>query len=86
MTVSQRLFAAGYDLLNWGVEGRLKDYRHQTAGMARGDVLEIGGGTGANLPFYRDDVRLTVVEPNPPHGEAPAGEGRESWSARKGGP
>jgi len=65
MSLSQRLFAAGYDVLNWGVEGRLKDYRHQTAGMARGDVLEIGGGTGANLPFYRDDVHLTVVEPNP---------------------
>ena len=65
MSLSQRLFAASYDLLNWGVEGRLREYRQRTAGMARGDVLEIGGGTGANLPFYRDDVRLTVVEPNP---------------------
>ena len=33
--------------------------------MARGDVLEIGAGTGANIPFYKDDVNLTVVEPNP---------------------
>jgi ubiquinone/menaquinone biosynthesis C-methylase UbiE len=65
MSLSQRLFAAGYDLLNAGVEGRLTSYRQQTAGEASGDVLEIGGGTGANLPFYRGDVRLTVVEPNP---------------------
>ena len=41
------------------------DGKRLVSGMARGDVLEIGGGTGANLPFYRDEVRLTVVEPNP---------------------
>ena len=65
MSVSQYLFAAFYDLLNVGVEGRLASYREATAGQARGDVLEIGGGTGANLSFYPNDVRLTVVEPNP---------------------
>ena len=65
MSPSERIFAASYDLLNWGVEGRLRQYRQQTAGEATGDVLEIGGGTGANLPFYRGDARLTVVEPNP---------------------
>ena len=65
MSLTQCLFAAGYDLLNWAVEGRIETYRYQTAGMARGDVLEIGAGTGANIPFYKDDVNLTVVEPNP---------------------
>ena len=65
MSLSQRMFAASYDLLNAGVEGRLGRYRQQTAGRAMGDVLEIGGGTGANLPFYRRDVRLTMLEPNP---------------------
>ena len=65
MSVSERAFASAYDLLNVGVEGRLKEYRQQTAGQAQGEVLEIGGGTGANLPFYRPDVRLTVLEPNP---------------------
>ena len=65
MSISQRLFAASYDLLNWGVEGRLTAYRTRTAGRARGEVLEIGGGTGANLPFYPPEARLTFVEPNP---------------------
>ena len=65
MSLSQRLFAAGYDILNAGVEGRLVRYRQETAGRASGDVLEIGGGTGANLRFYGPDVRLTVAEPNP---------------------
>ena len=32
---------------------------------ARGAVLEIGGGTGANLPYYGDVGRVTVVEPDP---------------------
>ena len=65
MSLGERVFASSYDLLNLIVDGRLRRYREQTAGQARGDVLEIGGGTGANLPFYGADVRLTVVEPNP---------------------
>ena len=65
MSLSQRLFAMFYDSLHGVVEGRLASYRQQTAGQARGEVLEIGGGSGANLPYYRSDVRLTVVEPNP---------------------
>lgn len=65
MTLSKRLFAAWYDLLNSTVEGRVIPYRKKTAGLTWGDVLEIGGGTGANLPFYPPDVRLTVVEPDP---------------------
>ena len=65
MSLGQRLFAAWYDLLNAGVEGRLTPYRRQTAGQTWGEVLEIGGGTGANLPFYPAGVSLTVAEPNP---------------------
>ena len=65
MSISQRLFAAWYDILNSTVEGRLASYRDQTAGHSWGDVLEIGGGTGANLAFYPKDINLTVIEPNP---------------------
>ena len=32
---------------------------------ARGAVLEIGGGTGANLEHYRDVDRVTIAEPDP---------------------
>ena len=65
MTLSKRLFAAWYDLLNSGVEGRVVPYRKRTAGIASGDVLEIGGGTGANLPYYLQDANITFVEPDP---------------------
>src|SRR5947208_467648 len=33
---------------------------------AGGRVLEIGGGTGANLPFYEGAETLTVTEPDRP--------------------
>ena len=64
MTLSKRLFAVGYDLLNSSVEGRVVPYRRRTAGMAKGNVLEIGGGTGANLPYYPQDAHITFVEPD----------------------
>ena len=64
MTLSKWLFAAWYDLLNSGVEGRVVPYRRRTAGNAWGDVLEIGGGTGANLPYYPEDANITFIEPD----------------------
>ena len=64
MTLSKRLFAAWYDLLNSGVEGRVVPYRKRTAGNAWGDVLEIGGGTGANLPYYPEGANITFIEPD----------------------
>ena len=64
MTISKRLFASWYDLLNSGVEGRVVPYRKRTAGNAWGDVLEIGGGTGANLPYYPEGANITFIEPD----------------------
>jgi SAM-dependent methyltransferase len=63
--LSKRIFAAWYDLLNAGVENRVIPYRRLTAGLANGKILEIGGGTGANLEFYPPGADLTFVEPNP---------------------
>ena len=39
--------------------------RQWVCSQAHGDVLEIAVGTGLNLPYYRDDVRLTGVEFSP---------------------
>jgi SAM-dependent methyltransferase len=48
-------------------EAGLRDERRALLAQARGRVLEIGGGTGANLPFYGDTVSsLTVTEPEEP--------------------
>ena len=39
--------------------------REWVCAQAAGEVLEIGLGTGRNLPHYRGDVRLTGVELSP---------------------
>ena len=62
---SKRLFAAWYDLLNSGVESRVIPYRRLTAGLSLGKTLEIGGGTGANIPYYPPGIQLIAIEPNP---------------------
>ncbi len=44
----------------------LGDWRRELLSAAHGDVLEIGAGTGANLPHYPSAVRrLVLAEPNP---------------------
>lgn len=40
----------------------LREMRSQLLSRAHGEVLEIGVGTGANLPFYHTSVRLTAVD------------------------
>ncbi len=63
--LGNRLFAAWYDLLNAAVEGRVIPFRRLTAGVSEGSVLEIGGGTGANVAHYPASTRVTMLEPNP---------------------
>jgi ubiquinone/menaquinone biosynthesis C-methylase UbiE len=43
----------------------LGDGRRWVCAQAHGDVLEIGVGTGRNLPFYPPDTRLTGVDLTP---------------------
>jgi len=68
MSIWGRIFAAGYDHLMAGPEkAGLRAHRRALISQAAGHVLEIGGGTGANLPFYGDGVEtLTLTEPEPP--------------------
>lgn len=42
-----------------------RDVRIPLLARARGEVLEIGAGDGANLPFYPAGTRVTLLEPNP---------------------
>ena len=61
-----RIFAALYDPLGTFLErGWMGERRARLLTGARGAVLEVGGGTGANLSHYGDVVRVTVVEPDP---------------------
>ncbi len=60
-----RWFAASYDIITKPGEKRLGKLRHQLLADLRGDVLEIGAGTGANFPHYPQGVRVVAFEPDP---------------------
>ena len=68
MNVGGRIFAAVYDSLMRGTEkAGLAARRGSLLSQASGRVLEIGAGTGANLPYYGERVEsLTVTEPESP--------------------
>src|SRR6478609_45620 len=54
-------------LLDLAMRNRLLDhYRHQTVASARGLVLEVGVGSGLNLPLYGPAVtRVVGLDPSP---------------------
>jgi ubiquinone/menaquinone biosynthesis C-methylase UbiE len=65
MSLRSKLFALTYDRQMAKTEkAQLGALRQSLLEAASGDVLEIGGGTGANLPFYRPEAgSLTITEP-----------------------
>ncbi|WP_343232985.1 class I SAM-dependent methyltransferase [Miltoncostaea marina] len=61
-----RLFAALYDRLGARAERAwLGDRRRELLAAAEGVVVEVGAGTGANLPHYRGVARVLALEPDP---------------------
>jgi ubiquinone/menaquinone biosynthesis C-methylase UbiE len=58
--------AESYDrLITWAEKVLFGGGREWVCSHARGEVLEIAVGTGRNLPFYPEDVRLTGIELSP---------------------
>jgi ubiquinone/menaquinone biosynthesis C-methylase UbiE len=62
-----RFYAAMYDVINGPAErAGLRQQRHDLLAQATGATIEIGAGTGLNLPHYPPAVtRLALVEPDP---------------------
>jgi ubiquinone/menaquinone biosynthesis C-methylase UbiE len=68
MSLWGEVFAAGYDRMMAGAEKSVLRGRRETlVSRVTGHVLEVGGGTGANLPFYGAGVQeLVITEPEEP--------------------
>ena len=68
MSLYGRIFAAMYDTVMKGTEkATMGPHREGLLGSVSGRVLEIGGGTGANLPYYGPAVtELAITEPEEP--------------------
>ena len=62
----RRLFAAMYERVSKGSEeAGLRDERRGLVAAAHGATIEIGAGTGLNVPHYPDAVsRLVLSEPD----------------------
>ena len=67
MSLRKKFFAATYDSFSRKSENAgLCDMRHSLIAEARGSVLEIGAGTGANLTHYNGQLEsLMFTEPDP---------------------
>jgi ubiquinone/menaquinone biosynthesis C-methylase UbiE len=61
-----RVFAALYDPFVWAAErAGMRGHRKELLSQARGCTLEIGAGTGLNLPYYPEDLdELVLAEPD----------------------
>lgn len=67
VSLRESAFAAVYDrVVAPAEEAFLASRREQLVGPAEGVVLEIGGGTGANLDKYRKASRVVLAEPSAP--------------------
>ncbi|KGN34166.1 methyltransferase type 11 [Knoellia sinensis KCTC 19936] len=67
-TTGSRFSSVMYDPFLWLGERRgMRATRHRLLSTARGQVLEIGAGTGLNLPHYPEDIEeLVLTEPVEP--------------------
>lgn len=65
MNLWRELCARVYDLGTRTLEEAwLADQRRNLLVRARGQVLEVGGGTGANLKYYREVEKVLITEPD----------------------
>ncbi len=65
-TAEHRLFAALYDRMTGPLEQAvLAERRVGLLADLGGEVLDVGAGTGANLPHFRSASRVVAAEPDP---------------------
>ena len=80
MSLYGRIFAALYDpFMSTAEESTFGPHRESLLARVRGRVIEIGGGTGANLPYYGAGVtEVVITEPEEPMAKRLEGKLRET--------
>ena len=58
-----RLWSFGYEVLGARMQKVEAPHRIRVVSDAKGDVLEVGAGTGFNFPHYRAASKVVAVEP-----------------------
>jgi ubiquinone/menaquinone biosynthesis C-methylase UbiE len=61
----KKIFAGIYDPFMNGLEREFYHYRKELLNDIKGNVLEVGAGTGINFQFYNRNVKLLALEPSP---------------------
>jgi ubiquinone/menaquinone biosynthesis C-methylase UbiE len=61
-----RVTAHLYDILDWPWERLYRRWRPSIVGELSGNVVEVGVGTGRNLPFYPPEARVHGVDLSEP--------------------
>lgn len=85
MSLLGRIRAGGYDLFMDRMDRAGGEWhRRRLAEKARDEVLEVGAGTGKNLPLYGAASRVVALEPDPAKRARALGAAREA-RARGGG-
>jgi ubiquinone/menaquinone biosynthesis C-methylase UbiE len=54
-----------YDVIDYPWERHYRQWRRVLCNDIQGDVLELGVGTGRNIPFYSEHVNLTGIDLSP---------------------
>jgi len=62
----QKLVAQIYDPFMRSLEKVLSSHRQKLLRQTKGNVLEVGAGTGVNFPLYPPAVKVWAIEPSKP--------------------
>lgn len=57
--------ACFYDAMERGTGGRMSQWRNELWEGVRGDILEVGVGTGKNMPYYPPGACVTAIDFSP---------------------
>jgi len=62
--IYQKLFAKFYDFFMVSFEAKIENDRMQMLDKLKGNILDVGSGTGVNFKYFNANVKVFAVEPS----------------------